>query len=122
MSERKKLICSLAALIGMGTCYYIFLRITGWGIPCIFRKITGFLCPGCGITRMCMAIITGDFISAYKANPCIFIMMPVWIVIIAIKLIFQPVCLKTDSRFFNILLWITLIILLAFGVLRNINI
>ena len=47
------------------------------GIPCIFYKITGLKCPGCGITRMLLSIWKLDFRSAYEANQMIFILQPV---------------------------------------------
>lgn len=55
------------------------------GIPCIFYKITGLKCPGCGITRMLLSIWKLDFRSAYEANQMIFILQPVLYYFIAEK-------------------------------------
>ena len=42
-SRRNAIIKRDAILVGIGILYYIFIRVTGLAIPCIFRKITGFL-------------------------------------------------------------------------------
>lgn len=42
-----------------GMLYCIWLHCTGLGIPCLFYLWTGFKCPGCGITRMCLALLSG---------------------------------------------------------------
>ena len=45
-------------LLGMaGLLYGIFVSYTGLAIPCLFRKVTGLLCPGCGVTGMCVALV-----------------------------------------------------------------
>ena len=51
------------------------------GIPCIFYKITGLKCPGCGITCMLLSIWKLDFRSAYEANQMIFILQPVLVLL-----------------------------------------
>jgi hypothetical protein len=38
-----------------------------WG--CTFRKVTGYPCPGCGLTRAADRFAHGDFLGALKANP-----------------------------------------------------
>ena len=43
---------------------------------CFIKKIFGFYCPGCGITRMLYSIITFDFYQAFRYNPLLFIMLP----------------------------------------------
>lgn len=40
---------------------------------CPAALITGFPCPGCGITRAAFCILCGDFVSAWQINPCIYI-------------------------------------------------
>ena len=42
---------------------------TGIGLPCAFRALTGWSCPFCGGTRMGAALLHGDLVSAYAANP-----------------------------------------------------
>ena len=122
MSERKKIIKFILIFFALAIGYYLLFYFTGFAIPCIFRKITGdrLQCPGCGVSRMCISIIKGDFKSAFEYNPCIFVLLPFWIVIVGIKLIFEPECLKNNAKLFNILCWITIIILLIFGIVRNI--
>ena len=43
--------------------------VTGVGIPCPFRAITGWLCPLCGGTRMGEALLHGDVVAALRSNP-----------------------------------------------------
>lgn len=50
-------------------------------IKCIFKTLTGYICPGCGMTRAFLSIIHLDFKSAFNYNPMIF-MMPVFIIYI----------------------------------------
>ena len=43
---------------------------------CPFRVLTGFTCPGCGITRALHHILHGHFISAFMLNPLFFLLGP----------------------------------------------
>ena len=56
--------------------YVILKHYTGFSIPCYFRYITGFRCPGCGITRVIYGFLTFDISDAYDANPFITITSP----------------------------------------------
>ncbi len=38
-----------------------------WG--CSFRQLTGYPCPGCGLTRVADRVAHFHFVSALKANP-----------------------------------------------------
>ena len=50
-----KVILGTTALLGL--CFYFFLnQRLSIGIPCLFYQITGFYCPGCGVTRMLFAL------------------------------------------------------------------
>ncbi len=46
----------ILALIGLGAVY-TWLVSHGHGIPCLFYKITGLRCPGCGISRALTALL-----------------------------------------------------------------
>ena len=37
--------------------------------PCPFHSITGLKCPGCGMTRACIALARGDIHGALHYNP-----------------------------------------------------
>ncbi len=50
-----------------------FYLLTGLGVPCPFRTVTGWLCPFCGGTRAGAALLTGDLAGAWAANPLLLI-------------------------------------------------
>ena len=45
-------------------------------IPCIWKKIFGFQCPGCGLTTAFISLIKLDFKTAFESNWLIFIILP----------------------------------------------
>lgn len=49
--------------------------VTGLGLPCPFRALTGWLCPLCGGTHLAEAILRGDVASAWAANPVVFVVV-----------------------------------------------
>lgn len=117
------MLCGRGALvIGGGLLYaWICKRTGGVGIPCLFHKITGFYCPGCGISRMCMALLELDFRAAFGYNAAVMILLPAAIVF-GLR---ETVCwLRTGhfsetgaERAAQIL---AVILLVLFGILRNI--
>lgn len=54
----------IAALVGL---FYLLAQI-GVGIPCLFYKITGLQCPGCGNSRAALALMRLDIKSALQFN------------------------------------------------------
>ena len=38
-------------------------------IPCVFQTITTVPCPGCGMTRGCIALSQGKFTDAWSYHP-----------------------------------------------------
>ncbi len=65
-----------AQLLLIGIAYYIFVSLTGLAVPCLIRTFTGFQCPGCGITRMCICLSKLDLAGAFAANPFILCLLP----------------------------------------------
>lgn len=104
-----------------GGAYYIWMRLTGVGIPCLFHLWTGLKCPGCGITRMCLAILSGDLLAAKKENILLFYLLPF---LGAWWLVRQTYYLTTGrmmrGRFLNGLTWCVVVLLVLFGIYRNI--
>lgn len=117
IKETKKLIILLIA----GISYYLIFKYTNFGIPCIFYKITGFLCPACGISRMLTACLSGDFCSAYGYNKLLFITLPMIIFVLFAE---EMRYIKTGNRKLlkssKIFIYIEIVLLIAFGIARNI--
>lgn len=45
---------------------------------CPFLMMTGYYCPGCGMTRLVYALVHGDVGTAFGLNPLLFLMLPVF--------------------------------------------
>ena len=101
--------------------YLIFGKITGFYLPCPIHEITGYYCPGCGITRMFISIFKLDFYRAFRSNMLVFIMLPFATVLYFNKIYSSYKNKKSLYDKIDIKVWyVLLIIVLAFGVLRNI--
>lgn len=115
-----KLIRQAGLILGIGLAYAIFAVRTGWYLPCPIHAITGLYCPGCGVTRMCVALLRLDLPGAWRANPILMLLAPV-LVGLLLKLGAAYVCTGRvwPTQGENILVWAVVGVLLVFGVLRN---
>ena len=68
-----------------GFLYYLFMCIFDTGIPCPIHYITGMYCPGCGISRMFLALIQGDVKAAVSYNMLIMFILPFFVVFAVCK-------------------------------------
>ncbi len=73
MKQRKFSIRHRNLLLGTLGCLclvavFYFLSLWDIGILCPFRKLTGFLCPGCGNSRAVLALLRLDFAAALGHN------------------------------------------------------
>ena len=82
---------------------------------CPIKALTGLNCPGCGITRMFVALFHGNIYQAFRYNPLVFIELP----IIAILILLYRFN-KKSRKVVNILFIILLVITVVYGMLRNI--
>ena len=57
------------AMLGGGLLFFIIAGL-GWNLmPCPFLQVTGLPCPGCGMTRSCLALLRWDFPEVWRMNP-----------------------------------------------------
>ena len=109
-----------AVVLAIGCAYSIFHITTGLGIPCVIHEITGLKCPGCGVTRMLLALIRLDFRTAFGYNAVLLCMLPLLAALLAVSVIRY---IRTGSRKLtrpeNGIMWAMIVILLAWGVVRN---
>lgn len=75
-TDSKKTIKTVLLLLAAGLCYLIWIKLTGIAVPCMFRSLTGFKCPGCGVTTMFAALASLDFKASFNANPFLFVTAP----------------------------------------------
>ncbi len=116
----KRLLAGFFSIVAAGLIYYILIKIIGKGLDCPIKAVTGKFCPGCGITRMCMALIEGDIKSAVKYNLLLMSLIPVF-------LIFGPrraylYVKKGESepdKTESIVICIVFVLTVAFWIMRN---
>lgn len=116
-----KVSISFTILILIGVSYYLVTYFTGLYIPCYIRLITGFRCPGCGITHMIINIFHMNFAAAFKSNQLLFLTTPIIIAMIVCKIYcyIRYNNYKTD-KWIDIISLILIALFLIFTVLRNI--
>lgn len=115
-----KVLLVTAAILAGGLLYAYGANHWGWWLPCIFNQLTGLRCPGCGVARMCLAILRLDFQRAFYWNPVVFCMLPVlaYLYIYAVCRYIRCGNMRLN-RWQTALCWIMVILLLIFTVFRN---
>ena len=107
-------------LTGSAAVAYFDPSSAGFFPVCPLYTMTGFACPGCGLTRGFHALFHGDVTGALDYNA----MLPFFVVLIGfgfVSLVHYAV--RGRGLKFNVLhpnfLWLFLVLLLVFGVTRN---
>ena len=124
MINKKNTCISLAIFAGL-ILYYVIVRILGFGIPCIFHTLTGFKCPGCGISGMCIGILNLRIREAFLSNPFIFVTIP-YLGYVLTKYVLGFVLNKPYNEKFklnkidNITMYVYISALIIYGIVRNI--
>lgn len=124
MTQSKRLL-RLAGIFGgllvLGLLYAAFVGATGLAVPCVFRLITGLQCPGCGVSRMCMALLRLDFRSAWGYNPAIMALLPLGAAVAAdMSARYVREGSTKPDKFCNAAMIFMIAVLAVFGVARNI--
>ena len=66
---------ALAGALPTAVIAVCVLLYTGlWNFPCLFFKLTGLYCPGCGTGRALKAFVHGRFGEAFRYNSMLFIL------------------------------------------------
>ena len=67
---RKRAVHMLLVFLALSALALIMtvLGLKGIGIPCVFYKITGIQCPGCGNTRAVLSLVRGNIKAAFSYN------------------------------------------------------
>lgn len=115
-----KKIVSIMILPFMGILLYFF-HVNG--IPCMFYKLTGFYCPGCGMGRCIISLFHFQFYQAFRYNVIGFLLFPFILFYVQYQLFCWGFRKKDNltNRIPKRLIQATLILLICYGVFRNIT-
>lgn len=121
---RRALIVALGVLVL--AILAVLLRQGGphadWLPGCMFHRLTGLHCPGCGMTRASHAMLHGDLAAAFRFNPLGMILLPMALIGIGIELAawVRGRRLAVTPRFGGRVGWCVLFLVIGFWILRNI--
>lgn len=106
-------------LLGIGFAYYLLIQFTPFHLFCLFQRITKLACPGCGITHFLVRLLHFDIPGAVQENVAVAGLILLWGPLLFIRVIWHPKWLQKNGRFERILACICVVLLLLFGILRN---
>ena len=106
-------------MLGIGFAYYLLIQFTPFHLFCLFQRITKLACPGCGITHFLVRLLHFDIPGAVQENVAVAGLILLWGPLLFIRVIWHPKWLQKNGRFERILAYICVVLLLAFGILRN---
>ena len=73
--EEKNLYLLGWILLGIFLSYLLIGKVspfrTFFYLPCLFRTLAGYYCPGCGGTRACIAFLHGHFLRSLLYHPVV---------------------------------------------------
>lgn len=111
---------TVGLLILLGLLYALWGSLTRLWLPCPFHLLTGLDCPGCGVTRMCLALLRLDLSAAWSANPGMLVLAPLLLGLLSWHAVTY---IRTGNRHFTrgqtFLCWTLVGLLFLHGLLRN---
>ena len=116
-----------AFIIGIFVVVLLFIVLPlgdRWMIICPFHQLTGWDCSFCGGQRMTVSIMQGEWVAAFNYNPLLFCASPL-ILVGVVRLLFPDFAnrhprLTLAVLFTDRALLVYLIILLLWGIIRNV--
>lgn len=101
-----------------GVTYFFLFVEKGIAIPCVFHEITGYYCPGCGITRCLTSILLGQFYQAFRYHMLVFCLLPFALLYGSASYLYWLMdrrITKVPNYIWNLLFIVTVL----FGIMRN---
>ncbi|MFD0590313.1 DUF2752 domain-containing protein [Paenibacillus sp. GCM10027627] len=102
---------SIAAVGGL-LYIKVWLPLTGVGVPCAIRELTGFYCPGCGITRAAQSLLEGELYQGLRYNALWLVLLPLYVLYVLAR---KKQLHKTSKAVFSIMIALAVL----YGIMRN---
>lgn len=85
---------------------------------CVFHRVTGLDCPGCGSLRALHALLHGDFAAALHFNAFLVLSLPLfaWL---GLRIAGRNMRAEPVAPFRPVWLWLYLAAFVMFGIIRN---
>lgn len=113
MSRNAKVTCILASVVTLLAAVYLIDPMTTCLLPaCMFHKLTGLYCPGCGSTRALHNLLHGRVTTALRFNALVVLGLA-WLAMFGFTQRGRGLLYKS---WFG---WSLAIAVVAFGVVRN---
>jgi len=113
-------IVSAAVVAGIAAVVFFFNPSThGFYPTCLFHRLTGLNCPGCGGTRALYALLHGQFRAAFRDNALFLLLLAAAVARVAWVLAAKRFNRPVGKIFPANLLWLLLMVGVVFSVLRN---
>lgn len=110
-------------LVGSGFLYYHSPEDNYWLI-CMFYKLSGYYCPGCGAGRACYCILHGRLAQAFRYNPLLCILLP-WLALYIAACGIQWLVTGRETVSSRIPIeatYVLLAVVILYGIARNIDV
>ncbi len=113
------LVLGIVGLAGVIVLFCFDPALSGFYPVCLFHRITGLQCPGCGGLRALHQLLHGHVAAAFHFNPLVVLALPFAgaIVLRQVLRYWRHEPFKFEVRL--AWLWVCLGLLLAFGIGRN---
>ncbi|MES2996776.1 MAG: DUF2752 domain-containing protein [Verrucomicrobiota bacterium] len=87
MNSRRAAVVALLAAICCLLAWQLYRNdpASSWLPGCLLNRVTGLHCAGCGMTRATCAALHGDFPAAFRLNPLMMIVAPLFCAWLAVQ-------------------------------------
>ncbi len=72
-------LCLVLVWLGLGIAAVCLGAHTGQAVQlCLFKRLTGMVCPTCGLTRGLLSVLQGEIVAAWLCNPLLFLIIAIF--------------------------------------------
>ena len=107
IKDKGRIRSAVAAILAVAALYFFF-HLTGIGCPIKF--LTGISCPGCGMTRAVISLMTLRFADAWYYHPLVYL-LPACIIVFLLKS-------RIPKKIFRTLVFTTIVLYVTIYITR----
>lgn len=120
MKKRFTIVCTITAVLLVLSAVIYILASKGYLVTvCVTNTLFHIYCPGCGMTRMIIALSKGEIAQALRYNALIFVSIPVFLFVYICE---SVVYIRNGrcSKYLDCVIICFCVLAIIFGIIRNI--